>query len=136
MYLLLRTLLAQIGTIVHNPLDVGGGALPSDILYECLSTVINDPSIDILIFHVRTSNFLQLNYIPRVEAINDVLIKLKNSQGKPIAVVSIQGTGESQRLALEKKLELNSIPVFPTLDRAAAALRNLGSYWKREDITQ
>ncbi len=127
----LKSMLAAVGTIVHNPLDVGGGSLPPDILHECFSAVLNDPAIDMLVFHERTSNFLQLNYLTRVEAVNEILIRLRSSQSKPIAVVSIPGTEENGRQALEKKLEQAGIPVFPTLDRAAAALRNLSNYWTR-----
>lgn len=127
----LRSLLPPVGNIVHNPIDMGGGALPRDLFYECLLTILKDPAVDILIFHERTSNFLQQNYLSRVADVNEVLISLRKDQDKPIAVVSIPGTEEGGRLALEKKLEQNNIPVFPTLDRAALALRNLSSYWNR-----
>lgn len=123
--------LPPVGTIVHNPLDIGGGAPPPQVLYEVFSAVLEDPSIDILVFHERTSNFLSTNYVTRVEAVNEALARLRNSQSKPMAVISIPGTAEG-RIALEKKLEQPKIPVFPTVDRAAVALRNVSQYWNRE----
>lgn len=129
----LKSLLPPVGSFVHNPLDIGGFVLPLDSLYRCLMTVIREPYIDLLVFHERTGNFSQPNYIPRVEGINGVLIKLRQDQPKPVVVISPSGTQEKDRLEIEKKLIQANIPVFPTMERAAMALWNLSEYWDRQE---
>jgi len=38
------------------------------------------------------------------------------------------GAAEAERLQMERKLSKASIPVFPTMERAARALRNISWY--------
>ncbi|MBI4329902.1 MAG: CoA-binding protein [Chloroflexi bacterium] len=125
----LTRLLPPAGTVTHNPLDVGGQTIPMESLFQCFLAVVQDPAVDFLVFHERTGFFMQPAYTARVEAVNDLLITLKQTQDKPVVVISPAGTAENERLSTGKKLIQAGIPVFSTLEGAAAALRNVNDYW-------
>jgi hypothetical protein len=41
-----------------------------------------------------------------------------------------------ERLELEKELAQASIPVFPSVERAAKAVKNYSHYWKHRSLQQ
>ncbi|MDZ4245936.1 MAG: CoA-binding protein [Dehalococcoidia bacterium] len=127
----LKELLPPVGTIIYNPLDIGGQAIPPEKLTECLRVVDEDEDIDFIVFHERTGFFGQPVYVRRSEGVNEILIKLKELRGKPLVVVSPGGTSEEERVAVERRLINARIPVFPTMERAAAAMGNVSSYWQK-----
>lgn len=64
----------------------------------------------------------------QLEAINDILVELMVKQSKPLVIVLPPGLYETERLHIERKLSQASIPVFPTVERAAEAIVNLSRY--------
>jgi len=70
-----------------------------------------------------------------IESINDALIAFKTKQDKPIAVVLTHGASIKERRETELKLSQASIPVFPTMERAAKAIMNFSRY-SRFDVAK
>ncbi len=125
----LQQMLPAVGTFIHNPLDMGGQTIAMDSFLQCLLAVAADPSVDTIVFHERTGFFYQPFYAGKLAPVNEVLIKFKQMQPKPVVVVSPGGTMEKERIELEKPLVQAGIPVFPTSERAAQAMKNHHDYW-------
>ena len=59
---------------------------------------------------------------------NDFFIELKNKQGKPLVIVLPPGPAEPERLDTEQRLLQASMPVFPSMERAAKAIIAINKY--------
>ena len=124
----LLSLLGQVGSIVHNPVDVSQSQSRLPILQGVFKAVLADSAINLLIVQEDMGILLAYITLEGMEAINDTLINLRISQSKPIVIVLPSGAAEAERLQMERKLSKASIPVFPTMERAARALRNISWY--------
>jgi acyl-CoA synthetase (NDP forming) len=124
----LTKLLGQVGSILHNPVDVSQSGSNRSTIKEATSFVLADPSIDLVIVQIDAG--ILLKYFPweLVESIFATFIELRAEREKPIVVVSPPGTDETRRIDMERQLALASIPVFPTMKRAAKAIINLSRY--------
>ena len=124
----LTGLLGQVGSILHNPVDISQGGGKPSILQEAIRLILADSAIDLVL--VQEDMGILLEYMPweEVEAMNDILIDFRTKQDKPIVTALPPGLSETQRLQIECKLSQASIPVFPTMERAAKAIINLSRY--------
>jgi len=124
----LTNLLGRVGSILRNPVDVSQSGSNRSMIKEAAGLVLADSSIDLVIVQIDAG--ILLKYLPweLVESIFTVFIELRNEQEKPIVIVSPPGAFESQRIEMEQQLARASIPVFPTMKRAAKAIINLSRY--------
>ncbi len=124
----LTDLLGTVGSILRNPVDVSQSGSNSSMIKEVARLVLADPLIDIVIVQIDAG--ILLKYLPWefVQSIFTVFIELRSEQEKPLVIVSPPGTFEAQRIEMEKLLAQASIPVFPTMKRAAKAIVNLNWY--------
>lgn len=121
-------LLGLVGSILHNPVDVSQSGSSPAVIHKAIEIILADPSVDLII--VQEDVGITLGIIPweHLEAINNAFMRFRGSQQKPIVFVLPPGIAESERLAIEHKLAQASIPVFPTMERAAKAIVNLSRY--------
>jgi acyl-CoA synthetase (NDP forming) len=124
----LTNLLGIVGSILRNPVDLSQSGSNRSIIKEATGYVLEDSAIDLVIVQIDAG--ILLKYLPweLVESIFTVFIELVNERGKPIAIVSPPGASETQRIEMERQLAGASIPVFPTMKRAAKAIVNLNRY--------
>jgi acyl-CoA synthetase (NDP forming) len=124
----LAHLLGRVGSILRNPVDVSQSGSNRSVIKEAAALVLADSSIDLVIVEIDAG--ILLRYFPweLVEPIFSIFIELRTKQQKPIVVVSPPGASEPQRIEMEKQLTRASIPVFPTMKRAAQAVVNLSQY--------
>jgi acyl-CoA synthetase (NDP forming) len=124
----LTSLLGRVGSILRNPVDVSQSGSNRSVIKEATALVLADPLIDLVIVQIDAG--ILLRYFPweLVEPVFSVFIELRTEQQKPIVVVSPPGASEPQRIEMEKQLTGASIPVFPTMKRAAQAIANLSQY--------
>lgn len=125
----LASLLGQVGSILHNPVDVSQAGGRPAIIEEAFRLILADPSVNLLI--VQEDMGILVGRLPwnAIESINDALIAFKTKQDKPIAVVLTHGASIKERRETERKLSQASIPVFPTMERAAKAIMNFSRYY-------
>jgi len=126
----LTGLLGQVGSILHNPVDVSQSGSNPSVIREALEFVLADPSIELVI--IQEDAGILLNNLPAewVQEINAVFINLRTKQDKPLVVVLPPGASEPQRLEIEQALTQVSIPVFPSMERAAKAIAHLSEYYR------
>ncbi len=132
----LTGILGQVGSILHNPVDVSQSGSNPDIIREALGIVLADPSIELVI--IQEDAGILLKYFPMewVQDINTVFVDFRASQEKPIVIVSPPGASDLQRLEIEQRLTQASIPVFPTMERAAKAVANISSYYQMQEASK
>ena len=121
-------LLGRVGSILRNPVDVSQSGSNRSVIKEATALILADSQIDLIIVQIDAG--ILSRYFPweLVEPIFNVFIELRTEQRKPIVVVSPPGASEPQRIEMEKRLARVSIPVFPTMKRAAQAIANLSHY--------
>jgi acyl-CoA synthetase (NDP forming) len=124
----LTNLLGQIGSILRNPVDVSQGGTNPVTIQQAARLVLADPSIDLVLIQEDAGILLKYVSWELTQAINAVFVDLRAKQDKPIVIVSPPGGTETERLELEQQLSQASIPVFPTMERAARAIVNLRQY--------
>jgi len=124
----LSSLLGQVGSILHNPVDVSQGGGRPLILEQAFKLILADPVTHLLIVQEDTGILMMQMPWEDIEAINNSFIDLMATQDKPIVIVLPSGAAEMERLQIEHKLTQASIPVFPTMERAAKAIMNLRQY--------
>lgn len=120
--------LPKIGTILRNPLDVGGRGWRTDILEKSLQVILEDPAVGILIIHERIDDLLTFQTPEVVDKVNETIIKFHKLNKKPFMMILPHSWTDDIRMEVEKKLSSAGIPVFPALERAAVALKNLNTY--------
>jgi acyl-CoA synthetase (NDP forming) len=120
----LSKLMGEIGSIFYNPIDVSQAFGETQTLERALDLVAVDPIIELVL--IQEDADISLTYAPwEIIELNDILIALRDKQNKPIVVVLPLGSAEPERLEIEQKLLKASIPVFPTMERAAKAIAKM-----------
>jgi len=125
----LSELLGEVGSILHNPVDVSQAqfrGLPT--LFRAIDLVARDTATDVVLIQEDMDILLPIYSWKGLEEINEFLIQLNNRHNKPVIVILPPGSAEPERLQLEKKLLAASIPVFCSMERAARAIDKLNQY--------
>jgi len=125
----LGELLGEVGSILHNPVDVSQAQFRGlATLFQSIDLVARDIAIDIILIQEDIDILLPIYSWKGLEEINDFFIELGSRQNKPVIVVLPHGSAESERLQIEQKLLAASIPVFCSMERAAKAIYNINQY--------
>lgn len=129
----LSAIVRQEGTIQRNPLDIGGLGSNLDILGNTLQLLDSTTNMDLLILNINVGSILRMSPPGRLWEMMSLFVEFKRNSKKPLVVVSYPGLSEANRLEVEDFLAKASVPVFPTIDRAARALMNTLGYWEFRD---
>jgi acetyltransferase len=132
----LKAILPPAGAIFRNPLDMGGvGGIP-ETLEKTMELVVSDPRINIIIVNENLESMVR--FLPKggLEAMNDIFIRFRKSQPKPLVIVSPPGVADADLLEVERKLSDAQVTVYPSLDRAAKAIANMNWYYRFHRATQ
>jgi acyl-CoA synthetase (NDP forming) len=132
----LTGILGQVGSILRNPVDVSQSGSNPSIIREVLELILADPAIELVIIQEDAGILLKYFPLEWVQDINTVFVDFRTKQDKPLVVVSPPGAAELQRLEIEQKLTQASIPVFPTMERAARAISNLNRYYRLQETVK
>lgn len=124
----LKAILPPAGSILRNPLDMGGVGGILEILEKTMEIVVADPRIDLVIVNENMDELVMWVGRETLETMNDIFIRFRRI--KPLVIVSPPGFPNADRLTLEKKLSDAQIPVYPSLDRAAKAIANMNWYYR------
>lgn len=125
----LSDLVGEVGSILCNPVDVSQAqfrGLPT--LFRAIDLVARDTTTNVVLIQEDIEILLPIYSQKGVEEINEFLIELRRRRNKPIIVVLPPGSAEAERLQIEQKLLVASIPVFRSMERAAKAIYKLNQY--------
>jgi len=124
----LNALLGQVGTILHNPLDVSQALTRIETIRRAIEIASADQGINLIIIQENVDLILRLQPGKWTEQMSDMIVALRNKRKKPIVVVLEAELAEAERMTMARKLLAAHIPVFPTLERAAKAIANMSQY--------
>lgn len=124
----LNALLGQVGTILHNPLDVSQALTRIETIRRAIEIASADQRINLIIIQENVDLILRLQPGKWIEQMSDMIVALRNERKKPIVVALEAELAEAERMTMTRKLLAVHIPVFPTLERAAKAIANMRQY--------
>lgn len=126
----LVNILGRVGSIVRNPVDISQGYGQPSILREVMEVIVADANVQLVIVQEDADILLKYGSLQISDAMNDTLIDLASKCSKPVVVVAPPGSSEMERLKIEDRLSQASIPVFPTMERAAKAIARVNQYFR------
>ncbi len=121
----LEDCVGQVGSVLTNPVDMSQRQSVAPVVRQALQLLADEPQIDIVM--VYESCGLLLDAYPRevTEAVNRVFLDFSREGGKPLVLVLPDGPARARRREIEEAFRLARVPVFPGVERAARAIRNL-----------
>lgn len=132
----LLELLGQVGSVLGNPVDINRISGNVDGFRQTLEIVVTDPSIDILVVYENVDILSKFQPADKVSRMNSLIASLSKIQGKPVIAVLPPGSEEPRRLDVESQLAKEGVPTYPTIERAAKAIRNVNRYYRSRDGTK
>lgn len=129
----LEKLIPQAGSITRNPLDLSQIAGNLKTISRILNLLEEDPNISSALINLdlptlsKYRKFLE----PTLDKIVQLLTNFEKKSQLPLIVVT-PTTNEKELEKHEKKLTDAQIPTFPTMTRAAKAIRNIVQYFEGE----
>jgi acyl-CoA synthetase (NDP forming) len=130
----LTDLLGEVGSILHNPVDVSQAQFRGlATLFQAIDLIVRDTVSDVVLIQEDVEILLPIYSQKGLEEINEFFIELRRRQSKPIIIVLPPGSVEVERLQIEQRLLTASIPVFCSMERAAKAIYRLNQYSCREE---
>jgi acyl-CoA synthetase (NDP forming) len=124
------SLLPPAGTILRNPLDLGGSIPGLPVLEKIIHLILADENVDILIVQEHLGKLMGSLLGGQVSAINNVLVSTWKAQYKPLVMVTPAWAPSPAALEMEKKLRSTGLPVFRSFDTAARSIARTVSYYE------
>jgi len=125
----LATFFSLVGGSYRNPLDTDSGHNRRELarIFEILE---RDANIDNLMLLSRVGSFL---FSPELQDADiEAVVSIRKKTLKPVLVILPYSTPEEMAEAIEvtPRFQNGGVPVFPSMERGAAALRNALSYYR------
>ncbi|MBC7254292.1 MAG: CoA-binding protein [Actinobacteria bacterium] len=125
----LRAILDYPGASVGNPLDIGTPLVHLPVFEAAMREAALNPTTDALVFDLALNFALGLAGEAGVEAVADILIKVRRETGKPVILVAYSRALRLGDMAVEElsrrvrdKLLSDGVLVYPSMPRAMRAL--------------
>jgi len=127
----LDTFFSLVGGSYRNPVDTDIGRNRPQ-LERIMQILAQDENIDSILLLSRVAH-LFANELQRVDVAAAVNTRKKTA--KPVLAVVRYSTPEHMAQAIEEKqlFQAGGVPVFPTMERGACALKNVVDYYRRRD---
>ncbi len=121
------------GAILRNPIDIGPRG-PQGRLPKIIEAVCDDPNIDLVIadptFLTSGMSDAKSRLVNSVVELADTLAEIRKRKNKPIVNIFSKHLDPDMQGDLMRSHTEAQIPVYPTLERAAAAINNVIRYFK------
>jgi len=125
----LASFFSLIGGSYRNPLDTDAG-LNRRELARIFQILARDTNIDNLILLSRVGTFL---FSPKLQDADiEAVVSIRESTSKPVLAILPYSTPEEMAEAIEviPRFQNGGVPVFPSMERGAVALRNTLGYYR------
>lgn len=133
----LKDYVTPAGAILRNPIDIGPRG-PDGRLKKIIEIVCKDPNVDLVIADPTflTSGLAEAKsrLVNSVVDLADTLADIKKRTKKPIVNIFSKHLDPDMQGELMRSHAEAQIPVYPTLERAASAIYNVGQYFKNREI--
>jgi len=117
--------IGQVGSVLTNPVDMSQRQAVVPAVRQALGLVASEPQIDVILVYENSG--LLLDVYPRevTRAVNQAFLDLRHKGTKPLVLVLPPGPAESRRREIEEAFKQAGVPIFPNVERAAKAIRNI-----------
>ena len=128
----LEKIIQKAGTSAKNPLDLAATFFHPGIIEQIIRLLDSDRNIDAILLQISLEQiFAKIEHFPQYEeTFNQAIIGAKRSGQKPFLIVLPYSVNDARRAQFEEVFSAAGIPVYPSVERAAAALTNLIKYQK------
>ena len=128
---------------ISNPVDMTFSRNAQDLFSTIPQTILEDKNADTLLMYIVAERRMMTRQMSalgiseeeaarfideRVSAQSESLLKLRKSSGKPMVGYTYGFSSDP----LLQKLIMGGVPVFPSPERAAAAIKALTAYYERD----
>lgn len=122
----LEDCVGRVGSVLTNPVDMSQRQAVAPAVKRALQLLADEPQIDIIM--VYESCGLLLDVYPRevTGAVNQAFLDFSREGRKPLVLVLPTGPAVARRREIEEAFRSAGAPIFPSVERAARAIRNLG----------
>lgn len=124
-------LLPQAGTILRNPVDLGGILPTLPVLERITNLILGDENVDVLIVQEHLGKLMRSLLGGQVRGLNDVLLTAWRAQSKPLVVVAPAWAATPQALEIEDSLRIAGVPVYRSFEMAARSIVRTADYFGR-----
>jgi acyl-CoA synthetase (NDP forming) len=117
--------IGQVGSVLTNPVDMSQRQAIAPAVRQALGLVASEPQIDMILVYENSG--LLLDVYPRevTNAVNQAFLDYRRKGTKPLVLVLPPGPAESRRREIEEAFKQAGVPIFPNVERAAKAIRNI-----------
>jgi len=117
--------IGQVGSVLTNPVDMSQRQSIAASVKQALDLVAGEPQIDVVLVYENCG--LLLDVYPRevTRAVNEVFLDFSRKSAKPLVLVLPPGPAEARRREIEGTFKQVGVPIFPNVERAAKAIRNI-----------
>ncbi len=115
----------QVGSVLTNPVDMSQRQAVAPVVRRALELVAEEPQVDIIMVYENSGVLLDVYPREITGAVNQAFVDFVRQGRKPLVLVLPAGPAETRRREIEQKYRQAGVPVFPSVERAARAIRNL-----------
>jgi len=123
--------LNSVGSILNNPLDVSQSYRNPELISHVVEIALKDPQVSTLVVMEYFDLQAAMDGVEKAKDLNNRLLDVRNKVRKKMVMVMPPAINENERIAEEKRLNQAGVPVYPSLESAARALRNLKKLSRR-----
>jgi acyl-CoA synthetase (NDP forming) len=121
-------LIGQVGSVLGNPVDMSQCQSVPEKVEWAMELVAGEPQIDVLLIYESAGVLLDFYPGEVTDAVNEVILGFAQKKVKPVVLVLPHGPAETRRREIEQRFVTAGVPVFPSIERAASAIRNVSYY--------
>jgi acyl-CoA synthetase (NDP forming) len=118
-------LIGQVGSVLTNPVDMSQRQSVAPVVKKALELVVGEPQVDVILVYENAGVLLDVYPREVTRAVNEVFLDFGRRRMKPLVLVLPPGPAEDRRREIEEEFKQAGVPVFPNVERAAKAIRNL-----------
>jgi acetate---CoA ligase (ADP-forming) len=118
----LAALLPGAGTILRNPLDLGGVLPGVESLEKVVSLVLDDENVDFLVVQEHLGRLMKSLLGDQLNGVNQTLVACSRRKHKPLIVVAPAWARTESALEIENQLRRQGVPVYRSFDAAAGSI--------------
>ncbi len=117
--------IGQVGSVLTNPVDMSQRQAIAPSVKRALDLVAGEPQIDIILVYENAGVLLDVYPRQVTNAVNRAFLNFSQERQKPLVLVLPPGPAEARRREIEEAFGGAGVPIFPNVERAARAIRNI-----------
>jgi acetyltransferase len=127
----IASLLPPAGAILRNPIDLGGILPGHEVLEKIMGLICAGRTVDLVMVQEPLNRLLRSLPAGVVRGLNDTLVRVSRTEGKPLVVVAPAWAPSPAALEIEKGLRSSGVPVYRSFESAARSVSRIAGYFRR-----